>query len=289
MNMNAAKPQFFEFTNNVVAKAEFRYQRFLIENSRSGIGWIVTAVLMLAPAILFSLLLFLIGGYSQWAAINQLLYHDNTTIRILMQIGSIAFVTMNVALYFVVMLITMGLSASSISREKNNHTWHVLVLTELNARQIVWGKWWASLQALWGDHILLAVLRLGVAGWLIVVYHEKLPAGVFGLPPGATAVIAMTVLIVAFTVIDAMFTTAMGIAIPLSDLPGSIILSIVAGVRVVATVAALIFANEIKNSMVHDEPYMLLGFFGLACFGFATYAALKLAEYIAIHGSVSAE
>ncbi len=289
MNMNAAKPQFFEFTNNVVAKAEFRYQRFLIENSRSGAGWIVIAILMLAPAILCSLILFVIGGYSQWSAINQLLYHDAAVIRIFAQIGSIAFVVMNVALYLVVMLVTMGLSATSISREKTNHTWNVLVLTELNARQIVWGKWWASLQALWGDHILLAVLRLGIAGWLIVVYKENLPAGVMGLPPGATAVIAMTVLIVAFTVIDAMFTTAMGIAIPLSDLPGSIIISLVVGIRAVATVAALIFANEIKNSMVHGEPYMLLAFFGLACFGFTTYAALKISEHIAIHGPVSAE
>jgi len=288
MSVFTKKPGFFEFTDNIIARAEFRHQRFIIENSRSGVGWIAAALVMLAPALLTSLALFVIGAMSQWSAIDQLINHENPLLQGISRIGLIAFITMNIALYIVVMLVTMGLSSTSINREISNHTWPVLVLTHVNARQIVWGKWWASLQALWGDHIMLAILRLGIAGWLIVIYWRDIPSGQFGLPPGATHVAAMTILLVAFTVIDAMFTTAMGVAIPLTTLPGSIIVTLVFGIRAVATVSALWFANEIKNAMVHGRPYMVLALFGLGCFLFATWLALKIAEYIAIRGQVTA-
>jgi len=81
-------------------------------------------------------------------------------------IGFTAVITMNIALYMVVTLITVALAANSISREKTNKTWHVLLLTNVDARSLVLCKWYASSKSLRGDHLMIILLRLGFMGFL---------------------------------------------------------------------------------------------------------------------------
>ncbi|MBL8118395.1 MAG: hypothetical protein J0L63_06925 [Anaerolineae bacterium] len=68
--------------------------------------------------------------------------------------------------HFSLLLRTMSLSAHSIVREKEAHTWELMILTGVDARQIVRGKWWATIQQQWKRYLILAILRIGIIVWL---------------------------------------------------------------------------------------------------------------------------
>ncbi|HRF99264.1 MAG TPA: hypothetical protein PLZ51_28825, partial [Aggregatilineales bacterium] len=74
-----------------------------------------------------------------------------------------------------------------ITRERKGQTWDVLVLTNVDARQIVLGKWWASLVALWGDHAMIGFLRVGLVCGAVVslepFYGTKLAPAPLGISP----------------------------------------------------------------------------------------------------------
>jgi len=67
--------------------------------------------------------------------------------------------------HFSLLLRTMSLSAHSIVREKEAHTWELMILTGVDARQIVRGKWWATIQQQWKRYLILAMLRIGSIVW----------------------------------------------------------------------------------------------------------------------------
>lgn len=58
------------------------------------------------------------------------------------------------------------LASTSIAREKRGLTWESLLLTGVDARQIVYGKWWATLRTLWQVYRPLLLLRFAVALWM---------------------------------------------------------------------------------------------------------------------------
>lgn len=60
----------------------------------------------------------------------------------------------------------LQLAASSISREKGGRTWESLLLTGVDARQIIVGKWSATLRTLWLAYRPLLLLRFAVALWM---------------------------------------------------------------------------------------------------------------------------
>ncbi len=68
--------------------------------------------------------------------------------------------------HFGVMVNTLSLGANSIAREKQAQTWDMLVLTGIDARQIVRGKWSATVRRQLPAYLLLAVMRIGA----IVLY-----------------------------------------------------------------------------------------------------------------------
>lgn len=282
----AIKPTFLpNFNDNIIAQAEFRHQRHVINTSRSPSGFIFIALLMLAPALIMSFILFFVGllGYS----LDPFIAPPDDLRRPLTNIGVVALITMNIALYLVVLLITLGLSSSSITRERESKNWEILLLTNVDAKQIVYGKWWASLQALWGDHVMIGLLRLGMVGGLIAFHNDRLSEVPFGLSPTVAHLLVLTAIMLAFTLIDAAFTTAIGVAIPLANWHGSVITAVVIGIRAFTVAAALWFANEIRLALINDGPYIAIALVGLAGFLAGTWAALRIAEVIAVRGYVS--
>jgi hypothetical protein len=67
---------------------------------------------------------------------------------------------------------TLMLASHSIAREMEVGNWDSLVLTGINSRLIVMGKWWAILRCVWKDYLFLALLK------------ELLSYGVFQLISG---------------------------------------------------------------------------------------------------------
>ncbi len=70
-------------------------------------------------------------------------------------------VVFTITQHFYLMFQTMVLAGNSISREREAGTWELLVLTGINARQIVRGKWWAVIENQLPRYCLLALLRIG--------------------------------------------------------------------------------------------------------------------------------
>lgn len=154
------------FICDVITQAELRHQWYVLEKSRSGILWIIIAILMLLPAIFFTIYFGMIALLNlpapQWNPSNP------ASTDLLINIGLISSLVMNISLYLIVILITLGLSSNSITRERKGKTWDVLLLTNVDAHQVILGKWWASLVALWGDHAMVAFIRIGMVTFAVV-------------------------------------------------------------------------------------------------------------------------
>ncbi|MEO8392044.1 MAG: hypothetical protein ABI700_03540 [Chloroflexota bacterium] len=60
----------------------------------------------------------------------------------------------------------LQLASTSIAREKQGRTWESLLLTGVDARRIILGKWSATLRTLWQIYRPLLLLRFAVAFWM---------------------------------------------------------------------------------------------------------------------------
>ncbi len=282
--MAVSQSGLLNFRQNPIAKAEFRHQRHVINTSRSGLIWIVLASLMLIPGMLFGLGLF-------GAVLLNIELPDVDQFSTTGQIVGILvamLITMNVALYLVVILITLGLSARSITREKTGGTWDALVLTNIDARTIVLGKWWASLRALWGDHLMVALLRLGFLGMTLPFIKSQVTDIPFDLSFALAYVLPATVMIFVYTAFDAAFTAALGIAMPLSGAAGSVIGTLAIGLRIFATILLAVLAINTLRSMALGDPWLLMLGVWLVVFGVCIAITLRVAEFLAVRGQVSA-
>jgi hypothetical protein len=128
------------FTDNPIARTEWTYL-----SRQENVRWRLTYLLLFVLALI--------------AAITPLwLYMD------LFQ--SAALLIMAVIIYLAHIIVgmrTLLLASDSIPRERRCGTWDNLILTGVDARQIMWGKWWAVVRHVWKDHALMALPRLGLA------------------------------------------------------------------------------------------------------------------------------
>jgi len=66
--------------------------------------------------------------------------------------------------YAIVVLRTLVIATRCFRREHEEpDAWDVLLLTGVNSRQLILGKWWAALREVWGYHVMAAFLKLGLA------------------------------------------------------------------------------------------------------------------------------
>jgi hypothetical protein len=289
------------FTRNIVAQAEVRHQEFVIERSRSGRLWIVLAGIMLVPAFVASMIFFASALITPFWSLQLLPVPTNNAIALP---AFFLLIVMNVALTVVVMLITLGLGANSISREKAGRTWEILLLTGVNARQVVWGKWWATVRVLWGDHLMVALLRFGLIGWFVVRFQSQLPELGATISPQVAQVahlLALTTLISVYTLLDAGFTAVLGVMMPLAEWGSAITSAFVLAARVGATVLGGLWIWAMA-SLVLEHPgysgfdlvtfsgansYMLVGMVGLLLYALVIWGTLWLAQIVAIRGQAS--
>lgn len=263
------------FADNVIAQAEFRHQRYVIQTSRSGRAWIALAVVMLLPGLLTSLVTVALAVF-QFDATEDTFFNEGIPF-LLAQLGAASLVVMNIALYIVLMLITLGLAAQSITREKTNRTWDVLLLTNVDARQMVLGKWWASLVALWGDHMMLFVVRMGVIG--LIMTSDPFD---FNLP----YLVVMGVSLFAFTVMDAALTIALAIASSLAGVVASVAVPVVLMFRFVMMLVAMIGFPVFTLIMYNASflSFIAVGITVLLAMVAITWGALAVAQTLAVRG-----
>lgn len=183
-------PAVLDLRRNPIAWAEYLHLRRMQKVSRRWARWLsrasrVTAVILAALVILCAPFIYRLPP--------DYLVPDSLPMR------GVAFA--------VLMLVVLSLGhygatlrrlnsgcVESIARERTGRTWESLLLTNIDSRQLVLGKWWGAFCVVWRDVLLVSVLRgasiLGIASILIplevyreyyLMYNRPPPAEIF--PP----------------------------------------------------------------------------------------------------------
>lgn len=272
--MQALKLPAIMTTANPIVDAEFRHQRFVIQRGRVGLIWIALAALMVVPALLtsiaYTVAAFMMPVFPDARRVLEIA-NDGFTAGLLIAI-------MNVAMYPVVTLVTFGLAANSINREKSGKTWDNLRLTRLEPRQIVVGKWWASVRALNGDHVMITTLRFGVASAVVMIFHNIIVTP-FGIAPQWTILPILLVITIVYGLLDAALSAALGIAGAMVDMGGPIVPFILFCVRVVTAFAALLLWLGTLFVMPYGIGFIsLISLMGFIAYGLVIWVVLRIAQ-----------
>jgi ABC-type transport system involved in multi-copper enzyme maturation permease subunit len=235
-------------------KAEFRHQRYIIQQGRVGLVWIVLAALLIVPALVAT------AGFMAVTLLND----DPTVVAGLFASGPnqpgttlplLAVLVSSVSMLVVVTFITYGLAANSITRERRGNTWDNLRLTGASAFSIVLGKWIASLLAVWGDHLIAVALRVGLVSYLLLIVRFNVYAWA-DLPDAV--VLAMWGLVLWYGVLDAGATAAIGIlGAAVEGAAGAWLALLLVGLRLGLMAAAAAWCY-IALLLVFEAPLLLV-------------------------------
>jgi hypothetical protein len=147
---------------------------------------------------------------------GALLQRDAAPIGEHLQPGAVLLMAVALVLHFGLMFQTLSLAANSIARERQNNTWDMLVLTGLDARQIVYGKWWAIVQRQWRNYAVLGLLRMGAIVWFSaaasrIFAYSYLYGGFWFMLPNPLHILIAGAAILALTLVNLGFTAACGV------------------------------------------------------------------------------
>lgn len=267
---------------NPVYTAERRYQDYVIRTNRSSNFSIVLAILLLIPALIMALFSFFAVAFFGVDLPDVPIFNEIQTLAdTLYTVGIMALVAMNLANYLVVALLSSGLAIFSVQREHRNHTWDLLVLTNLNAWQIASGKIAASLWILRRDIMIVTLLRIGLIAFALDFVSPAYP-GVIG--PDTADVLIVTVFVIVWTVLDMMLSVATATASALIPRGRVILMPLTLAARAVTTLGGVIWISRVIHLLyaIPDGPdYVITGLLGIAIFTALVIGALKLAEFSA--------
>lgn len=247
------------FTRNPIAQAEIAYQQ-RTGRARRWWRWLARGVTLLAVAAGLILYASEIAGV--------LLQRVPLIGTERLEIGGVLLLIFTTALHFMLMFRTLALTANSITREAQGNTWELLVLTGLDARQIVLGKWWATVRRMWRLYAVLALLRACVAVWF-TAFSARLSTMiavsgtgfVIGGPdnplPTALHLLAAGLIVAALTMANLIFTAACGVLASSEARSGAWALARALGSRVVLLVAAS-SVLLVLTIMLWNSPLTLL-------------------------------
>ncbi len=194
------------FPENAITRAERAYQQSAAKTLPRW-RWVnrIITVLVVAYALI-QLGILLIASLTQTNPVpiaSQLLLFSALLVIII------------VYYHFYLMLQTISISADSIVREKLNQAGDMAGISGVNARQIVWGKWWVTVQGLLPRYLLLGILRVGATAAVgmgvaamsfLSPYYNN---GYVQLPHPITIMVA-SVLAIVLTVANLGFSAACG-------------------------------------------------------------------------------
>ena len=123
---------------------------------------------------------------------------------------------------------TIAVSGGLVISERRGKTWEPLILTGMGTWRVVMGKWLGTMGFLRREYIYLFAVRVGFAIWFntylflwetikILSWQERRAvleqATLFDTGIDTTALVLFIVLMAAFTLLEAMFTTAVGVCV----------------------------------------------------------------------------
>ncbi len=202
-------PQSF-LPDSPIARAELRYQRHAAGKLRRwqriflrlGYGFLVTL-----SAILY---------FGQLA--GSLLRRDSNPIFAALAPYVVILMVVTLATHVWLLLRTMMTACNSIAHEKMSGTWDVLILTGIDARQIVFGKWWATMRFTAREFWLLLPLRVAMSVYIghqisYVSYSYMMFSRnhLIPVPPNLINLVLIVPLLALFTFAGAGLAAAVGV------------------------------------------------------------------------------
>jgi hypothetical protein len=266
---------------NPIYDAERRYQNYVIRTNRSSNLAIALALMFLIPALVMALVAIVAVGLLNLDLPPVPVFGQiETPADVLYTIGAMTLVTMNLAHYLVVALISSGLAIFSVQREHRNHTWDLLILTRISARQLAFGKIGASLWVLRRDTAIVTLLRVGLVAFMLDFVRPAYPGAAH--TPGQMLVLA--VLVVGWTVLDMVLAVATATASALIPRGRAALMPLALGARVVTTFGGVVWIGRVIH-LLYSEPgggdYLVTGAVGIGVFALLAAGSLKIAEFSA--------
>lgn len=170
--------------------------------------------------------------------------------------------------HFRVIFKTSVIASNTVLREKMSGTWETLILTNVDTRQLVLGKWWAVVCMVWRSYALLAALRAAtVIGIGTMIFSSSsnvvfwYSSTVYRLPFVNT--IAAAFFIVAFTMLNCLFTAAAGVVgsfLGRTSSPG--VTTALATRGTALTIPILLLLTPIVVMLLTYEPPVFLDAYG---------------------------
>lgn len=206
-------PSRWTFRQNTIARAEGLYLRKNAER-RSGWsrwGWRLL-LLTYYPAVTVAMIVF-------WGEFAGALTRRDAT-PIINTLGVLIILTIILALIFhlLALILVMVAAANSTVREKTGNTWDLLLMTGIDARGYILGKWWAVLRNSFRLGLLLIPLRAGVIAFVgasisreFAQFSYYYSAQYRLLPPEPLSFIAAGLLLVPVTFLAFAQTAACGV------------------------------------------------------------------------------
>ena len=267
---------------NPIFAAERRYQGYVIRTNRSSNFAIALALLLLIPALIMAVYsFFAVALFGVDLPAVPIFNEIQTTGDSLYTIGALTLVTMNLAHYLVVALISSGLAIFSVQREYRNHTWDLLVLTRVNAWQIASGKIAASLWVLRRDLMIVTMLRIGLVAFILDFVRPAYPAANV---PDTSQILIVSIFVIAWTGLDMMLSVATATASALIPQGRVFLMPLTFAARAMTTFGGVIWIGRVIH-LVYAVPdgvdYVVTGLLGITVFTLLALGALKIAEFSA--------
>jgi hypothetical protein len=110
---------------------------------------------------------------------------------------------------------TLAIASESIMRLKRSGIWETFLLTPIDTRRVVVGKWWAVVCTLWREHAVLGLLRMGAVVALGVALALPYMTYFYNTPilvvPDISRILVAMFLIFLLTLFNGSLTTAAGV------------------------------------------------------------------------------
>lgn len=237
--------------HNPVFQAELVYQGRDKPRHRRWLTWLIRLTTYLS-----FLVAFLLAGREFLAALLR--FDPRKSVGLA---AGILPISTAVGLHFGLMFQTLARSANSVARERESNNWDTLILTGIDAKSIVRGKWAATIQQLWPAYTQLAILRTLIILWFgahtsrAIFYRPVLGLGLNPAVeiPSVIYFGLAAVFVFAVTMANMAFTAASGVAATIGQRRPSAAMSLVRAVALrllVIFVVILMSLPAILGSLV---------------------------------------
>lgn len=263
---------------NPVYRAEVRYQDYVLRTHRSPTLWILLALMLLVPALIAAgAFTVLVGVMGMRLPPVPVIPEIDTVGEAVYTMGAIALITMNLAHYLVVALVSSGLAVMSVQREQRNKTWDLLVLTKQDARDIALGKVAASLWVLRRDTAIVTILRVGLLMLAVDLIRDLYAGSQFTVFDA----LYLTMWVVLWTALDTALSVASAVASTLAPQWRPVMLPVALAVRGAALFGGVFWLAEMIDRMLSGLDrlgFILYGLAGLGILAGLVFTSLRVVE-----------